>query len=111
MDDYPTVQQTMETSIEPVFGGTLDYASDGSIRGTADYVKQAVEIEVEHALITTTDKETLESFYDNHRDIEFQFTYDGDGSQYVAKFEGRPVVKWIAPNVWTVASKLKGYRV
>lgn len=110
MDNYPSVQQTFGTEISPIFGGTVDLASDGSVRSVADFVKQPVEISVEHAIIETADKDSIEAFYENHRNIDFIFTYDGDGSQYVARFTGRPVVKWLAPNVWSVTAKLKGYR-
>ncbi len=107
MDTYPTIQN-------PAFVFTRDYdedlikdyrSDDGEliriIKGPIRYV-----FTLNYESLNTTDKNTLQTFWEDHMDVQFYFIDPETNATVVAAFAQKPVFNWVQEDEYDVTVTL-----
>lgn len=79
MAAYPSYPQLDTTTIRGRSGVQIDIMESGVLRGSDSYDNPVADIVVEHFL-TSTDLNSLYTFWSDNRGVFVTFTYDGDSS-------------------------------
>lgn len=107
MDTYPTIQA-------PAFVFTRDYdeelirdyrTDDGElvriVKGPIRYV-----LELNYEGLSTTDKNTLQDFWENHMAVQFYFVDPETEATVVAAFAQKPSFNWVQENEYDCTIRL-----
>lgn len=105
MADYPSFGQDISSTETLLDDIQVDRASNGLVRLRGFYDTPSKEYSVVHTL-TTTDKNTIETFYNTNRNISFGFTWVLDNSTHTCMFSAAPTLAIIGTGFWTVTNKL-----
>lgn len=111
MATYPDIDQSFDSSVRQDGGVSLDEADDGSLRGRSAYAENMYDLEIIHPWISTTDKNTLLTFYDTNKTAVNTFTLDADGNDYSVVFVQPPAWKKHSATHWTVTMYMRGTQV
>lgn len=99
---YPALNQEWSSTRNPVTNTKIDLATDGTVRGTSQFTETVYDFTIKHPLITTDQKNSIQTFYDTNKNLLFQFVYDGDSLTYDLVFKNEPTVIPRAPGYWDV---------
>jgi hypothetical protein len=80
-DPYPAYGQRLSSQRIPIDDFEIDTAIDGTTYGRFFWNARKNRFVIRHAL-TVAQSEDLLTFYDNHRGIPVDFTYELDGALY-----------------------------
>jgi len=108
MDTYPAIQVDKRSTVKPVPGIKLDISSAGTIRGINLYNNDVADLQIDHPLISETEKDEILNFYETHKITEFQYDHPGTTDSYACFFVTKPSVTWETNQGYTVVSTLKG---
>ena len=109
MSAYPTfTYNPAQSSTEEVLDDVqVDRASNGAAKGRAFYTTPKLKFTVVHEALTSAEKATLMTFYNDNRLLEVDFTWAADSVTYTVIFSAAPK-PMIAPGLrWTVTTELE----
>lgn len=89
MATYPGLPTQRGSDPEPLTKTNIDRAEDGTARGR-NYGDDKVSITVKHPGITEAQRDTLFTFYDDNRIVEFDYESPSDGQTRRMLFVARP---------------------
>lgn len=111
MASYPVLLQDAKSRRKPVNSIKVDLAGDGTPRGRVMHSKTVYNFTVTHPLISTIDRDSIQTFYDTNKDLEFTFVWDADGLSYTLMFLGEPDPTWVAAGYWNVTMNAIGTKI
>jgi len=100
MAAYPSIPIDNSTQISADGGISVDRAEDGTIRGRVSYAETVYTMKLVHTLLTSTQRDTLMTFYDTNKALSWTFTYDSD--TYTLRFMGAPQHQHLSGGWWNV---------
>ena len=107
MATYPDLIQMYGTMGTPVDGSTVYRSEGGKPRIVNNFTQRYEEFTVIHEEeITSGNKETLETFYDDNRLAINDFTFKADNQVYQTMFAGPPVAEPIKGERWKITVRL-----
>lgn len=89
MAAYPSFTQLLGSTEEGVDDVTLDRAVDGSVKARGFYTARKRRFKLRHFL-TSSERATLQTFYDTNRLLTVTLTWVPDGQTYTCLFQGPP---------------------
>lgn len=110
MANYPAINQSPETRIEPIASAVIGRSINGAVHGREYHDADQFDIECVHRFISTTDKDSILATYAANKTIAVNWTYSSVGTVYSVYFVQRPTAIR-APDTsqsWHVTSRLTG---
>lgn len=89
MAAYPSFGQLLASTEEGVDDVTLDRAVDGSVKARGFYTARKRRFRLRH-FVTSSERATLQTFYDTNRLLTVTLTWVPDGQAYTCLFQGPP---------------------
>ena len=111
MATYPVLNQDWFSTRTPVTNTKIDLSADGTVRGTTQFSNTVYDFNIKHPLITTAEKNSIQTFYDTNKNLTFSFVYDGDSATYNLVFKNEPQMVPRAPGYWDVIMSAIGNKV
>lgn len=111
MATYPALDIDYNSTRKPIENKKIDVAADGTLRSRKDYSKTVYEFSIVHPLLSTTDKDSIQTFYDANDSVTFTFNYAADSADYTLIFKGEPEAHQAIYNKWNVTMKAIGTKV
>ena len=98
MDDFPSLSQSTSSTWEADAGIETDMMMGGTIRSRRMYSNTVFSGKIIVMCFDDTERTTLQTFYDDNRDLEFTFYYDADiaGVSYTCRFQNDITWDWKA---------------
>lgn len=95
MPTYPTTLKVSPSSTKSLkTDRQLDRASNGTLRGRVFYTAPKSSFSVEHEAMSTTDRDSFQTFYNTNMNLSFSFVWPQDGVTYTVMFgDKEPVFK------------------
>lgn len=97
---YPDYKQSSEGWRDPLL---KDYSRSGAFRGRRLQPGKKKPITLAFKLLTNAERTTIETHYDAHRALTFNFTWpDGSGGPYVVAYADQGGITWVksSPGRW-----------
>jgi hypothetical protein len=104
---YPEYEQSGEDWIDPLLA---DRSRSGAFRARRLQTGKKRAINLTFRLLTNAERTTIETHYDAHRALTFNFTWpDGSGGPYVVAYAERNAIKFTRakPGRWNGAVLLE----
>lgn len=86
---YPSLQYTTSLTVDRRDGRVDVRATNGALKSRLLYPADKRTFVVQHELSSTA-RQTLDTFYTNNRDLSFYYTPPGEATVYTVRFVGPP---------------------
>ena len=107
MASYPTsISWDNGFELVPSDGITSDVADDGTIRGLVNFADTVYVGQLVYSYIDSTDRNTLQTFYDTNKALSFSFAYDGD--TYTMRYIRHPRKRRMVGGWWRMTVDIHG---
>lgn len=110
MADYPSIEISEESALNPRSGIITDRASDGTIRSTRMASVTQFDPVLVHPRVTAAERTTLLGHYDAHVNVTFNWVAPW-GETYTLRYIDAPQQQPHAAGYWTITNKLSGVKV
>jgi hypothetical protein len=108
MANYPTLNYGEGSNREIDSGIIWDDAMDGTQRARTLYSEDYYTFNLSHNLITTSEKNTLLSFYSTYKTTGIVFNWPEDSNNYNVYFRSPPSIEWVGGDYWNATVTLRG---
>lgn len=106
MANYPSVDIDNSTVLTPSANTKIDYAEDGTVRGTVGFAAALWTGRVIHRYITKTEVNTIMAFWEANKLLPFTFAYSTE--TYTMRFTRMPQPQHLVGNLWQVTVDMIG---
>ena len=117
MSDYPNINQSEETRLDPYSNANVDIieTADGTprpvVRTTPNQLQRYTTIRLVHEYVNDTDRQALIDHYMDNYYQEFNWTYQADNTVFVCFYaEQINPDGWLPNASWRIENTLVGKR-
>lgn len=110
MANYPSIDISEESALNPRSGIITDRAADGTIRSTRLASVTQFDPVLIHPKVSSTDRATLLNHYEAHVGLTFNWVTPW-GETYAVRYVDAPQQQPHAAGYWTITNKLTGVKV
>lgn len=111
MATYPVLNQSYESTVSPIDNNKVSTSADGTLRAKVTYSETVFELNVVHPFLSTTDKDSIITFYNTNKNLNFTFNLASESQDYTCIFKSQPEVQKISSSFWNVTMKAIGTQV